>query len=93
MSAEVSADVERLFAGSDFKTTATLADGCDVVGVFLYGYAESLDYNGRLPKFTAASGDVSDTSVADVITIDAVEYTVRAIEQGDRVTVLFLEKP
>lgn len=93
MTAEVTADVERLFAGNDFKVTATLADGCDVVGVFLYGFAESLDYNGRMPKFTAASADVSDTAVADVITIDEVEYTVRAIEQGDRVSVLFLEKP
>lgn len=82
-----------MFAGSDLATTVTLADSSEVKGIFLYSYAESLDYNSRMPSVLVASADVSSVSTGQTVTVGGVNYTVRAIEQGDRTTTMFLEKP
>ena len=49
MVAETATDLADLFSGSDLAASITLANGCVVAGRFAYGFAESLDYNGRVP--------------------------------------------
>lgn len=93
MAAETAADLAALFAGSDFATVATLADSCEVKGVFRYEFVEGQEYNGRQATFLAASADLSSVAVDQSIEIASTTYTVRAIEKADRTWLLFLEKP
>lgn len=93
MTIETAADLDAMMDVNDFADTVTLADGSTFLAFFHYGFAESLEINGRRPILLAISAAVSAVAVGASVTVAATTYTVQAIEQGDRTSRLFLEKP
>lgn len=93
MTAVTSSDVARMIAGHDLACSITLANECEIKGIFKYDFAESLDFNSRQPSVTVANGDIGSVTVGQAIIVEDTSFTVRAIERGQYTSRMFLEKP
>jgi len=92
MPIETAIDLASMMDTRDFGDTVTLADGCTFAAHFYRGYSESLDIPGRRPALQCISAQVVGVSVGDSLEVEDLPFTVGYIEQGDRLSTLFLEK-
>ena len=84
-------DIRGLVESKDFRTAADLTTGKSIWGIFLHGYNNSFDIDGRGITFRCMNDDADLVSIGDTINIDGSTYTVREKEKGDRTSVLNLE--
>lgn len=88
---ETATDLAAMMDLNEFADTVTQADGSTFKAYFHHSYSESLDIPGRRPVLLAIRDDVSAVSIGDQLDVETYYFTVQHIEQGDRVTRLFLE--
>lgn len=92
MPIETATDLAAMMDVNEFADTVTKADGSTFLGYFHQGYRDSLDIPGRQPVLLCIGADVSAVSIGDPLDVETYFFTVQHIEQGDRLTRLFLEK-
>jgi hypothetical protein len=91
VSIETTIDLEAMMDEHDFADTVTLSDGCTFLAHFHQGYSESLDINGRRPALLCITAQIVAVSVGSLLSVNTLNFSVGAIEPGDRTSILLLE--
>jgi len=97
---ETEADTRALFEQNDFaRGVAVVGQSGELLGIFDQNFDNALDVNGRRTGLRIVNEDVDlfNLAVASVLIFDRnlsteKKYTVRALEAGQRTTLLILEQ-
>lgn len=91
MPAQTATDVQNMIEGSDFRVTATTAQGAAVPGLYTRRAGGALDYNDSRHRLIVTRSVADTIALATTLTIDGIDYTVREKEPDDHVVNLVLE--